>query len=406
MKERDRERYQRERQEREIVARATHEVVGPNPDSLSNQSMTTTATLAQSTGTALWNRFRTARDVINTTILGEERWPDSDESDYEGESHVSRILREYTDEKEAHIVAVKIAALDRLAITPPITPVTPISPASPFTPSTPLTPITPTTPTTPAIPERSESIAKHQDLREAIRKNIRVNTSLGVLSRTVTGNGDHHHHHNMYSPSTLSPLTSSPTTPGGGTKDNYGQLLRGRSGSGHHPSRLEGGSRNGFNKSHGHGATHNNTNNSDTTPPASTSVSPSASTLAVPVATNGRVGNRFRTSSDASLSEALGRLEGKRNQDALLAQVSHLGSTRARSPHRGQRAYRDHIDVVPPPPLPTPKSEFRQQFHLQQQQQKAPSQVLPISNTTRRAQHLGTHGQRKQQPEQQPSQYI
>jgi len=109
MKERDRERYQRERQEREIVARATHEgpckqhckkkktmtdlllqsdqchsslsslyhvfVVGLNTDSLSNQPMTTTATLAQSTGTALWNRFRTARNVINTTILGEERWP-------------------------------------------------------------------------------------------------------------------------------------------------------------------------------------------------------------------------------------------------------------------------------------------------------------------------------------------
>lgn len=326
---------------------------------------------------------------------------DSDDSDYEGESHVSRLLREYSDKKEAQEVAAKIAELDRMSInddkvviTPPITPVTPVSPVTPLT---------------PVIPERSESIARHKDLREAIRKNIQVNTSPSVLSRAA-GNSSHHHY-NMYSPSTLSPLTSSPTTPGGGTKDYYGLVLRARGESGHQPSRSVDGSRNGTSKSHGHDGTRNNTNNGDIaallSAPASAPALAPASTLAVPVMTNGRI-NRFRTSSDASLSEALGRLEGKRNQDALLAQVSHLGSTRARSPHRGQRAYRDHIDVVPPPPLPTPKSEFRQQLQLQQHQQHQQQGSLPASSsmskgssTSRRA-----HGQRERQLEQPPSQYI
>lgn len=223
------------------------------------------------------------------------------------------------------------------------------------------------------IPERSESIVKHKDLRETIRKKIQVNTSPSVLSRP-TGNSIHHHH-NMYSPSTSSPLTSSPTTPGGGTKDYYGQLLKSRGERGHQTSRSVDSLRSGRS---GHDSTRNNsTNNSDVaSKPSPVSPPTSASTLTVPGTTSSRVGNRFRTSSDASLSEALGRLEGKRNQDALIAQVSHLGSTRARSPHRGQRAYRDHIDVIPPPPLPTPKSEFRQQ--LQQQQQKG---LSPVSSS-------------------------
>lgn len=33
------------------------------------------AATAQSTGTALWNRMRAAKDAINVAITGEERWP-------------------------------------------------------------------------------------------------------------------------------------------------------------------------------------------------------------------------------------------------------------------------------------------------------------------------------------------
>ncbi|KAF9963530.1 hypothetical protein BGZ65_002550, partial [Modicella reniformis] len=194
----------------------------------SNQSTTKTAAaaLAQSTGTTLWNKFRAARDVINATISGEERWPDSDDSDYEGESHVSRVLREYADKKESQEIAAKIAELDNMAdVTPPITPVTPVS----F-----VTPVTPTTPVTPVIPERSGSITRHQDLREAIRKNIQVNTNPSLLGRS-SATGNHNNspsHHTRYSPLSPSPLTASPTTPsgttGGGSKDYYGQSLRAR----------------------------------------------------------------------------------------------------------------------------------------------------------------------------------
>ncbi|KAG0347091.1 hypothetical protein BG004_000094, partial [Podila humilis] len=70
-------------------------------------------TNAQSTGATIWNKLRAAKDIINTTITGEERWPDSDESDHEGcESHVTRVLREYQEKKEADEIARKISELE------------------------------------------------------------------------------------------------------------------------------------------------------------------------------------------------------------------------------------------------------------------------------------------------------
>lgn len=306
------------------------------------------STLPLLTGTSLRKRFQFAKEAINTTISGEERWPGSDDSDFEGESHVSRVLREYTYKKESN---------NKL-----LAPETPLSPISP---------LTPTTPRTPVIPERSESIVKHQELREAIRKNIRVVTNPNVLSRSATGSSNH-----------MSPVTPSPTTPGGGMMEYQGLLLKSRDRSGHQPSRSVDGIRDG--RSHDHNKAHGD---------AVAPVPGAGPTLAVPTMINGRPANRFRTSSDASLNEALGRLEGKRNQDALLAQVSHLGSTRARSPHRGQRAYRDHIDVVPPPPLPTPKSEFRQQM--------SPPPALSLAPKV-----LGASRRPRQRQLEQPSQYI
>ncbi|KAF9917150.1 hypothetical protein BGZ65_013010, partial [Modicella reniformis] len=73
---------------------------------------TTTVTPATSAGTTLWGRLKAAKDVINATITGEERWPDSDDSDYEGETHVSRVIREFADKKEEEDLAAKIAELD------------------------------------------------------------------------------------------------------------------------------------------------------------------------------------------------------------------------------------------------------------------------------------------------------
>ncbi|KAG0040004.1 hypothetical protein BGZ82_005816 [Podila clonocystis] len=67
---------------------------------------------AQSTGATIWNKLRAAKDIINTTITGEERWPDSDDSDYEGESHVMRTLRELNDKREADEIAQKISELE------------------------------------------------------------------------------------------------------------------------------------------------------------------------------------------------------------------------------------------------------------------------------------------------------
>ncbi|KAF9271992.1 hypothetical protein BGZ74_005515, partial [Mortierella antarctica] len=67
---------------------------------------------AQSTGTTIWSKLRAAKDIINTTITGEERWPDSDDSDYEGESHVVRTLRELKEKREADEIAQKISELE------------------------------------------------------------------------------------------------------------------------------------------------------------------------------------------------------------------------------------------------------------------------------------------------------
>ncbi|KAG0325144.1 hypothetical protein BG000_001912 [Podila horticola] len=101
MKERDREKQQREREEREAARRG--EDASPS---------STTPTPAAATGTTLWNRLRAAKEVINATITGEEKWPDSDDSDFEGESHVSRVLRERLDKKEEAEMAAKIAELE------------------------------------------------------------------------------------------------------------------------------------------------------------------------------------------------------------------------------------------------------------------------------------------------------
>ncbi|KAG0359760.1 hypothetical protein BG005_000216 [Podila minutissima] len=106
MKERDREKQQREREEREAARRED-----PRLDA-SPSSTTPTPTPAAATGTTLWNRLRAAKEVINATITGEEKWPDSDDSDFEGESHVSRVLRERLDKKEEAEMAAKIAELE------------------------------------------------------------------------------------------------------------------------------------------------------------------------------------------------------------------------------------------------------------------------------------------------------
>ncbi|KAF9372859.1 hypothetical protein CPB97_000969, partial [Podila verticillata] len=110
MKERDRENRQRERQERDAAARAIRE--DPNLNIIANGMANAPAGPAQSTGTTIWNRLRAAKDIINTTITGEERWPDSDDSDHEGESHVMRTLRELNEKREADEIAQKISELE------------------------------------------------------------------------------------------------------------------------------------------------------------------------------------------------------------------------------------------------------------------------------------------------------
>ncbi|KAF9428170.1 hypothetical protein BGZ94_003211 [Podila epigama] len=73
----------------------------------------------QSTGTTIWNKLRAAKDIINTAVTGEERWSDSDDSDYEGEeSHVTRMLREYKEKKETDAIAQKILELEMTPYSP------------------------------------------------------------------------------------------------------------------------------------------------------------------------------------------------------------------------------------------------------------------------------------------------
>ncbi|KAF9114495.1 hypothetical protein BGX27_010645 [Mortierella sp. AM989] len=115
MRERDREKQQREREEREAAARAVHEDSRVD----STASTTAAATPAAGAGTTIWSRLRAAKDVINATITGEERWPDSDDSDHEGETHVGRILREYADKKEEKELAAKIAELELTPVDEP-----------------------------------------------------------------------------------------------------------------------------------------------------------------------------------------------------------------------------------------------------------------------------------------------
>ncbi|KAF9920116.1 hypothetical protein FBU30_010105 [Linnemannia zychae] len=363
LKERDRERQNRERDEREAAARAIRE--DPKLNVLINSAETpkeAPIAPAHGTGTALWNRLRAAKDVINATITGEERWPDSDDSDYEGESHVSRVLQDYADKKEAKELAARINELERM----------PISPLS-------------------ANGSTGSSYSgRSRTLRDAIRQG-------------------HEHGSGSSAPTTLaSPASSS---------DYLGRSRRAKGETGHQTSRSEDSS-----------VPFRPIRTRDLVPkqpapaPASHGLSPPASP-ATPTSTTPSsdkaetpwIGNRFRTSSDPSLSAALGRLEGKRNQDALIAQVSHLGSTRARSPHRGNRAYRDHIDVVPPPPLPTPKNDYhpqpllpsssssmnsmnplaRRNGSLNQHQPVADRDGISAKNA------LGAYGQRQQRQQQQ-----
>ncbi|KAF9131295.1 hypothetical protein BGX30_013146 [Mortierella sp. GBA39] len=367
LRERDRERQgrEREREEREAAARAIHEDPKVNTAASTN-SMTATATAAaakeaeaaaattaQSTGTALWNRMRAAKDAINVAITGEERWPDSDDSDHEGESHVSRVLREYSDKK-------KIEELDRMPI------------ASPLSSSS-----------------STGSNYRNRTLRDAIRQEHGANNSSSPA------------------PTSLASSASS--------SDYLVRSRRARGETGHLPSRSPSAplrpirTREIGQKPAGT-LSPPESPASATLPTPTSPNTPSSASLETP-----RIGNRFRTSSDASLSAALGRLEGKRNQDALVAQVSHLGSTRARSPHRGNRAYREHIDVAPPPPLPTPKSDYRQQrqqpltppssgssSNTLRSSPSLPSLSSSLSSSRRNGQpvDLGAYGQRQQQQQQ------
>lgn len=290
---------------------------------------------------------------------------DSDDSDHEGESHVSRVLREYSDKK-------KIEELDRMPITSPL-----------------------------SSNSSAGSNYRNRSLRDAIRQEHGTNNN------------------NSPTPTSLASSASS--------NDYLVRSRRARGETGHQPSRSE------------------DASSAPSAPlrpirtreigqkPAGTlspPESPASATLPTPTSPNTpssssasletpRIGNRFRTSSDASLSAALGRLEGKRNQDALVAQVSHLGSTRARSPHRGNRAYREHIDVAPPPPLPTPKSDYRQQrqpltppsssgspSNTLRSSPSLPSLSSSSSSSRRNGQpvDLGAYGQRQQQQQTQQQQ--
>ncbi|KAG0375949.1 hypothetical protein BGX24_008467 [Mortierella sp. AD032] len=112
MKERDREKQLKEREEREAAARSVHND-SRDPGSSNGATPPTSAQASSTTaGSTLWNRLKAAKEVINATITGEEKWPESDDSDYEGETHVSRILREHADNQEEAEMAKKIAELE------------------------------------------------------------------------------------------------------------------------------------------------------------------------------------------------------------------------------------------------------------------------------------------------------
>ncbi|KAF9564975.1 hypothetical protein EC968_004377 [Mortierella alpina] len=106
MKERDREKQLREREEH-------------SKGDAAGSAASATSTATGGAGTTLWNRLKAAKEVINATITGEEKWPESDDSDYEGESHVTRVLREYADKKEDEEMAAKIAELDMMPTSGP-----------------------------------------------------------------------------------------------------------------------------------------------------------------------------------------------------------------------------------------------------------------------------------------------
>ncbi|KAF9161014.1 hypothetical protein DFQ26_004989 [Actinomortierella ambigua] len=187
-------------------------------------------------GTSLWNKMLAAKEVINATITGEERWADSDDSDHEGESHVARVLREYVEKKEDAAMAEQIAQME-LSMSQQQHQQQQYSGG---------------------VSNGSVgSTTKNQSLRDALRKDH--------SSFTSNSSGD----------------------------DHYSRSLRSR-GMDDRDSNQSG------NNSSGGGI---------------------------------NLMNRFRAASDASRNDALNKLEGRGQGDALQAQISHLGST---SP-RGQR---------------------------------------------------------------------
>ncbi|KAF9919241.1 hypothetical protein BX616_010493 [Lobosporangium transversale] len=342
LRERDRERQQKEREEREMAVKALREDTNQSAFNTTSDLFAATTPAVQSTGTTLLNKLRATKDVINDAIAGEERWPDSDDSEYGGESHVRRVLREYADKKETTQAAAKIAELEAI----------------------------------PIIPTKSGS--RSQNTRRMVRKeniinNVRAINTTNIINYSISPQA---------SPSATSGL---PTPPSPLDMNSYSQHQRARGGN-NVSSRPEDSTKGRENSDRSLINDHqNNPINSNTT-------------LHPPV----RI-NRFRTSSDASLSEALGRLEGKRNQDALIAQVSHLGSTRARSPHRSNRTFKENIDTSPPPPLPTPKNNFRQHQQTTPRSLSPPSSATtpsPLtSSSSQRLNNLGAYGQWKQQQE-------
>ncbi|KAG0043624.1 hypothetical protein BGZ83_011202 [Gryganskiella cystojenkinii] len=274
MKERDQEKQQREREERENALRGLRE---ERFDASPTPAAATPATPAAGSGTTLWNRLRAAKEVINATLTGEEKWPESDDSDHEGESHVCRVLREYADKKDEAEMAAKIAQLE-------------------------MTPYDQPVPSSGSLSRSTGGASRNNYLRDAARKE----PSPSITSSTSSGDRER--------------------------DDAYGRSLRARAG----------------------GAD-----------PSERSWSPSNSSISTSTSTNsygssnlnvGGGGNRYRTVSDASRDDALSRLEGKSQGDALANQVSHLGSTgpraRANSPNLGYR---------PQEPIQVPSPRYQQQ---------------------------------------------
>lgn len=57
------------------IVTSTNSVTATTTAAAAKEAAAVAAATAQSTGTALWNRMRAAKDAINVAITGEERWP-------------------------------------------------------------------------------------------------------------------------------------------------------------------------------------------------------------------------------------------------------------------------------------------------------------------------------------------